>query len=185
MIFLFVFFSVFIAFSDSNNNVLKNFYSEKIVPDVIDTGPKHVLQVKWFRKLEANGGNEVLPSQVKGEPKLSWPVKNQNDLFTLIFVDPDAPSRRDPSKAEFRHWIVINIPGNQVSKGETVLPYIGPSPPEGTGLHRYVLLIFKQKEKIQTSMKSRPNFKTQEFAKKLNLGTPVAGNFYTSQWHEE
>ena len=55
-------------------------------------------------------------------------------------LDPDAPSRADPKFREWRHWLVVNIPGSDVAKGEEVAAYIGSGPPEGTGLHRYVYL---------------------------------------------
>ena len=35
---------------------------------------------------------------------------------------------------------MVNIPGNDVAKGEEVATYIGSGPPEGTGLHRYIFL---------------------------------------------
>lgn len=54
--------------------------------------------------------------------------------------DPDAPSRVDPKWREWRHWLVGNIPGFDVSKGETLSEYIGSGPPKDTGLHRYIFL---------------------------------------------
>lgn len=42
------------------------------------------------------------------------------------------------------HWGVVNIPGANVTAGQTIAEYVGAGPPEGTGLHRYVLLVFKQ-----------------------------------------
>ena len=57
-----------------------------------------------------------------------------------MFPDPDAPSRADPKWGEWRHWLVVNIPGNDISKGDTIAQYIGAAPPVGTGLHRYVIL---------------------------------------------
>ena len=60
---------------------------------------------------------------------------------TLIFpTDPDAPSRKDPKYREWRHWLVVNIPGGDVSKGEVCAEYVGAGPPKGTGLHRYIVL---------------------------------------------
>jgi phosphatidylethanolamine-binding protein (PEBP) family uncharacterized protein len=34
-----------------------------------------------------------------------------NKLFTLVMVDPDAPSPDHPTMAQWLHWIVANIPG--------------------------------------------------------------------------
>ena len=58
----------------------------------------------------------------------------------MSISDPDAPSRKDPKYREWRHWVVVNIPGGDVSKGEVCAEYIGAGPPKGTGLHRYIIL---------------------------------------------
>ena len=58
----------------------------------------------------------------------------------MLRADPDAPSRKDPKYREWRHWVVVNIPGGDVSKGEVCAEYVGAGPPKGTGLHRYVIL---------------------------------------------
>lgn len=74
-------------------------------------------------------------------------------LFVIIWLyefstDPDAPSRAKPEFREWHHWLVGNIPGNDVGKGETLSEYVGSGPPQGTGLHRYVFLVYKQNDKI-------------------------------------
>lgn len=61
-------------------------------------------------------------------------------LSKAMLSDPDALSRADPKYREWRHWLVMNIPGCAVSKGDEVAVYVGSGPPEGTGLHRYVFL---------------------------------------------
>lgn len=42
------------------------------------------------------------------------------------------------------HWLVRNIPGNDIKKGEVIAEYRGSGPPEGTGLHRYIFLLYEQ-----------------------------------------
>ncbi|CAG8501380.1 5472_t:CDS:2 [Racocetra fulgida] len=60
--------------------------------------------------------------------------------FTLMMVDPDAPSRENPTLREWRHWIVGNIPSDgNLSEATHLDDYYAPSPPSGTGEHRYVL----------------------------------------------
>lgn len=75
---------------------------------------------------------------------------NETNQFDL--TDPDAPSRKEPTRREFRHWLAVNIAGSDLSSGETVFQFIGSGPPQGTGLHRYVFLLFKQpKGKVENT----------------------------------
>ncbi len=42
----------------------------------------------------------------------------EDAYYTVIFTDPDAPSRADPQFREVHHWLVVNIPGNRLAEGE-------------------------------------------------------------------
>lgn len=86
---------------------------------------------------------------------------------------------------------VVNIPGNKITDGEVLTEYIGSAPPKGSGLHRYVFLLFKQSEKLKFNEPyhsntdgNRGNFSTENFAKKYNLGKPIAGNFYQAEYDD-
>ena len=128
---------------------------------------------------------------MKNQPKIEW-TGDANTFYTLILTDPDAPSRAEPKMREFHHWLVGNIPGNDLSKGDVLSEYVGSGPPEGTGLHRYVYLLYKQPAKINftepkitnKSAENRPNFSTKKFAEKYNLGKPIAGNFYQASFDD-
>ena len=61
-----------------------------------------------------------------------WTAK-PDTLYALFMMDPDAPSRKTPKKREWYHWAVLNIPGTNVEKGETVAEYIGAGPPAEIG----------------------------------------------------
>lgn len=82
-------------------------------------------------------------------PTVLW-ESDKGALYTLLMTDPDAPSRQTPTFGEVRHWLVVNIPENKIEEGDTLFEYIGAGAPEGTGLHRYIFLVYKQSEKIQT-----------------------------------
>ncbi|KAH8418181.1 hypothetical protein KR222_011199 [Zaprionus bogoriensis] len=104
-------------------------------------------------------------------------------------VDPDAPSRTDPKLREVLHWCVINIPGSDVASGQVIAEYVGAGPGEGSGLHRYVFLVFKQADKItsakvipNTTREGRLNVKIRDYVSKYNFGAPVAGNFFQAQF---
>lgn len=60
-------------------------------------------------------------------------------------TDPDATSRLNPDLREIRHWLVFNIPGCSIENGDEVTEFIGSGPQNGTELHRYVFLVYKQK----------------------------------------
>ena len=61
-------------------------------------------------------------------------------VHNFMHPDPDAPSRSDPKFGEWRHWVVFNIPGADLAKGEEWWAYVGAGPPKDTGLHRYIFL---------------------------------------------
>lgn len=164
---------------------------EGVVPDVIPVAPREKATVSYPSGVSVNEGNELKPRQVKDQPKVEWNA-DSSALYTLCMTDPDAPSRKDPKFREWHHWLVGNIPGNDVSKGEVLSAYVGSGPPEGTGLHRYVFLIYKQSGKLTFDEKRLPNnsgdgrggFSIKKFADKYKLGDPIAGNFYQAQWDD-
>jgi len=169
-------------------NVLK---THEIIPDLIDSAP-HVqgLNVTYGNNTAVHYGDELVPTLTRALPtNVSWNA-DPTSLYTVLFVDPDAPSREDPRFRSWQHWVVVNIPGNNTAKGTTLTQYAGPSPPANTGLHRYVFLVFKQENElsvdepiISSRAGSRGKFSVREFAAKHHLGTPKAVNFFQAQ-HE-
>ncbi|GJQ70411.1 hypothetical protein Trydic_g22840 [Trypoxylus dichotomus] len=143
---------------------------QKVIPDVIDKVPPAVLDVVYTNDVKVN--------------------QDEGDYYLLVMTDPDAPSRSNPKFREWHHWLVGNIPGSNVNKGEMLSEYVGAGPPKGTGLHRYVLLVYKQPGKLSFNEKKLTNrsgdgrgkFSIRNFAKKYNLGDPIAGNFFQAQW---
>lgn len=94
-----------------------------------------------------NLGNELTPTQVKDLPSVSFAADPQK-FYTLVMTDPDAPSRIEPTYREFKHWVVVNIPGDDVASGENLAEFVGSGPPMDTGLHRYVFLVYEQPKKL-------------------------------------
>jgi len=138
--------------------------------------------------LKAELGNELTPTQVKDQPTVRWNAepysfytlclvgkyitelylkKKMLIIFLLFLSDPDAGSKK-----EFQHWLVGNIQGSDVSRGETLTAYVGSATPPNTGnkyfieyiiqllqglhitfqyflgLHRYVFLVYMQPSKL-------------------------------------
>ncbi|CAH0402668.1 unnamed protein product [Chilo suppressalis] len=171
--------------------VAQAFQASKIVPDVIPTAPEATIELKYPSGAVASQGNELTPTQVKNQPSVSYKA-DPAAYYTLVFTDPDNYNTTEPVYREWHHWLVGNIPGNKVSQGEVLSGYIGSGPPEGTGIHRYVFILYKQPGKINfdgtrltnKSIDGRAAFSTKKFAEKYNLGAPVAGNFYRAQFDD-
>ncbi|KAI3914990.1 hypothetical protein MKW98_020537 [Papaver atlanticum] len=91
----------------------------------------------------------------------------------LVMVDPDAPSPNEPTMREYVHWIVVDVPGGtspSEHERKEVVRYMGPKPPEG--MHRYVMVVFKQKGELKMVVEepaSRAHFNTRNFAQQYDL----------------
>ncbi|KAI8046574.1 protein D3 [Drosophila gunungcola] len=167
---------------------------DDIVPDVVDAVPAGTVQVTYGDDLQVRQGNELTPTQVKDVPNVSWSgLEGRSNLITLLMVDPDAPTRQDPKFREILHWAVVNIPGSNIdpSGGHPLAAYVGSGPPQGTGLHRYIFLLYRQENKIEetptisnTTRAGRLNFNARDFAAKHGLGAPIAANYYQAQFDD-
>lgn len=51
----------------------------------------------------------------------------------VLRLDPDAPSRQNPTEGPYNHWLVVNIPAGNLSQGDVLFSYEGAGPPPGTG----------------------------------------------------
>lgn len=175
-----------------SKNVQALFKEHCIVPDVLTTAPSELLDIKYPNGTSVDIGKELTPTQVKDKPVVKWTPKD-NEYYTLALVDPDAPSRESPKFREWHHWLVGNIFGSDMSKGDILSDYIGSGPPKGTGLHRYVFILYKQQEKIDFSKlpklpsnsgDKRGMFSIAKFAQQYKLGVPIAGNFYVAKYDD-
>ena len=64
-------------------------------------------------------------NEVEKEPKVIWKA-DKNTYYTIMMTDADS-SPNDPFQREFLHWLVLNVPGTDISKGEIKAPYIPPA----------------------------------------------------------
>ena len=85
-------------------------------------------------------------------------------------IDPDAPSKDNPTKAQWRHWLVINTKGEFTiikfhqtidctkvintltgdsieTGGDVITKYKGPTPPKGSGKDFVFFVPFYPNEK--------------------------------------
>ncbi|CAB3219860.1 unnamed protein product [Arctia plantaginis] len=173
------------------SDVVSSFEVHEIVPDIVPKAPNAVASVLYPSGVVVNLGNVLMPSSVQETPIVEWDA-DSNQFYTLAMIDADPPSRAEPTAREYQHWLVGNVPGANIEEGERLSDYIGSGPPAGTGLHRYVFLVYQQPGKLTfdeprlTNVLSseRGGFSIADFAIKYSMGDPIAGNFYQSEYED-
>ncbi|XP_056414755.1 phosphatidylethanolamine-binding protein 4-like [Hyla sarda] len=122
-------------------------------------------------------------TQVWGPPWIKFSKAKSEKIYTLIMVDPDAPSRYQPIYRFWRHWLVSDIPGRVLLRGRNVTgnvlsSYRQPNPPAGTGYHRYQFLLFMQYPGVSPSLlpeeEHLESWDMNAFVLRWILGNPVA-----------
>ncbi|NXI40054.1 RM38 protein, partial [Galbula dea] len=134
-------------------------------------------------------GNIVTPSEASSPPEVSYEAE-KGSLWTLLLTNPDGHLRDTDS--EYLHWLVANIPGNDIKSGKEICHYLPPFPAMGTGYHRFIFLLFKQDCPIDFSEDVRPvpchslkmrTFSTFDFYRKHeDAMTPAGLAFFQCQW---
>eukprot|EP00257_Ricinus_communis_P019229 XP_015578156.1 protein MOTHER of FT and TFL1 [Ricinus communis] len=91
----------------------------KVIGEVLDMyNPVAEFTVHYGSKQIANGC-EIKPSAAVQMPRAQiLGSRLTPSLYTLVMVDPDAPSPSDPKWREWLHWIAVDIPeGSDATKG--------------------------------------------------------------------
>ncbi|XP_021829492.1 protein HEADING DATE 3A-like [Prunus avium] len=101
----------------------------RVVGDVLDPFTRSVsLRVTYGMK-EVNNGCELKPSQVVHQPRVDTGGDDLRTFYTLVMVDPDAPSPSDPNLKEYLHWLVTDIPATTAASfGQEIVCYESPRP---------------------------------------------------------
>lgn len=134
-------------------------------------------------------GNELAPFEVKLQPHIQYDA-GVDKLYTLLLTNPDG--HLEDNDMEYVHWLVGNIPGNDILQGEVLVDYMQPIPARGTGFHRHVFILFEQdgnitydSEKVDqpcTSLRKR-DFKTCQFYQRFSKHLiPVSLRFFQCKW---
>ncbi|XP_065339750.1 large ribosomal subunit protein mL38 [Cloeon dipterum] len=132
-------------------------------------------------------GNQLKPKEVLKQPVIQF--KSDPDTFwTLVLTNPDGHLTKENS--EYVHWMIGNIPGSDVSKGDVIFDYLQPFPLKGVGYQRMVFVLYKQEKKLEFSQlkKSQPSladrtFSTYEFYRdRQDVMTPAGLAFFQTDW---
>ncbi|XP_010270138.1 PREDICTED: protein HEADING DATE 3A-like [Nelumbo nucifera] len=150
----------------------------RVIGDVLDPFDKSISLRVFYNNREVNNGFEFRPSEVVNQPRVEIGGSDRRKMYTLVMVDPDAPSPADPNMREYLHWLVNDIPGgSEASYGNEILCYQSPRPV--AGIHRIVFVLFEQTVRQETDAPGwRSNFNVRDFAELYNLGLPVAAVYF-------
>ncbi|KAG8529636.1 uncharacterized protein KY384_005116 [Bacidia gigantensis] len=154
-------------------------------------------------RLTSKPGTQVVPS-------LFLPSSSQASTakyYTIIAIDPDAPSRTNTSLANVLHWLQpsfhistssnVTYPANTtllplVSSAKPFSTYIGPAPGAGSGPHRYIFFLYEQSSASydlpaiyeglgqgEGRTKNITKFDLEAYVQRVGLNGPVAGTYFT------
>ena len=121
----------------------------------------------------------ISPLNASSEPIIHYDAK-KDKKYTLIMYDPDA-------YVGCRiHWTIINIPGSDTNKGDIIFNYDGPHPPENTGIHKYIFLIFEQDSNIIVNINNNNKNRIitlENLLEKLNIKSePIYRTYFNSSF---
>jgi len=169
-----------------------------VFQDLYDFGffyPTKVLQVGYpvsdGESAPVHLGNIIVPAETRQQPEVRFEAE-PGELYTLVMTSLDAHLELD--NMEYLHWMVGNIPGNDVSKGVSVCDYMQPFVPKGAGYHRFVFVLYKQDKQLDFAKQMRTpntvdlrerNFRTLDWYREhQDRLTPCGLAFFQSKWDD-
>ena len=106
--------------------------------------------------------------KTKKTPKINFD-RYPSEKYTIVTIDPDAPSRKNPIYKYWLHLLIIN-------NDQKVIPYESPSPPKGSGKHRYIFYLLKQQNTINKNKLMTPN-KNPQIVDNIKISDIKRNNF--------
>nr|ABN46891.1 flowering locus T-like protein [Vitis labrusca x Vitis vinifera] len=153
----------------------------RVVGDVLDPFLRSITLRVTYNNREVANGCEFRPSQLVSQPRVDIGGDDLRTFYTLVMVDPDAPSPSNPNLREYLHWLVTDIPATTGANfGQEIVCHESPRPT--AGIHRFVFVLFRQLGRQTVYAPGwRQNFNTRDFAELYNLGLPVAAVYFNCQ----
>ncbi|XP_033234483.1 putative odorant-binding protein A5 [Drosophila pseudoobscura] len=166
-------------------HLVESLRQARIIPDVLNCEPQAVIQVLYPCDIVVEPGITISVDEAVKEPIIRW-KSDASKLYTFVMIDLDMPK----AKGHYLLWLVGNIPGCDVVRGERIVAYMDKRSSEGKELHRSLFLAYRQYLELDfdepyltaADTEGRAHFDVNGFAKKYALGSPIAANFFVAKW---
>ena len=177
-----------------------DFKNYDLVPDLLPSfNPSALMTVTFPGVGPISPGQNLSMQQTAPAPNVTITPANSSVPttvnYTLMMVDARAVGTNE-SNGQILHWLANSAtlkkgssssPSLNVSTdgGLVVTNYVSPQPPAGTGLHRYVIMLFSQPASFSpVGNLSTPNvdidlyFHLTDYLSSGKLGLPIASMFF-------
>ncbi|XP_065217982.1 protein D3-like [Planococcus citri] len=166
----------------------------EVVPKLIPQAPQDWCDVRFPTGTKFDKGAMVAAKAIRRRPTVTWKGE-PGALYTVFMYGVNKYINKIVMFADlilqdfYLHWIVVNVPGNQLSAPENKITsgiewfeFLKPLIPPYTVTHRYVILVYKQDHPLPENGtaiydEGFADFPSHEvFVHNETLGEPVCGN---------
>lgn len=177
-------------------SIIAQFKNAGLTPSPITTFNPSALLAVTYGSSAIDAGKPQTVDAVKPQPQLTLtPVTNSADVsasatYTVAMIDADYAGASQ-AEGQTRHWLVNGVKATGTSTltldtnaGTNITAYGGPFPAEGSGAHRYMLLVLAQPSTFTAPATPAANspiekFDFEAYVKSAGLGNIVAGSYIT------
>lgn len=134
-------------------------------------------------------------TDAQSPPEIFFAGLDSSKNYLVVSLDIDAPFPSFGFLGPILHWIQPGVKPTESGNLDTTAPfvanYIGPAPPPGSSPHRYIFFLYEEPVGFDAKAHAPPNgqklgnmsrmrYDFDAWAKKINLGTVVAFNYFNS-----
>lgn len=137
-----------------------------------------------FGKTTVRDGQWISVPTANQNLMISYPMSPQRK-YAIIFYDLSAPYPSDPHNSPYLHYLVINVPGNNIADGDVLMDYLPPDPPRDSDAHTYYLEVYEQKaSKRPYRHTKRDNFDLDNFKETYGISAGPVASFNFRSGHQ-
>ncbi|KAM0321804.1 hypothetical protein ACHAQA_009901 [Verticillium albo-atrum] len=187
------------------------FTAAGIVPDVLAAFNPTVSFYVGYNTADGHGAALITPSTELSTAEAVAPqefsvegIANAENItdssrFIIVLVGPDAPTRDNPTNRSIRHYLagnftvgtaastILSTASTLTNSSTPFTSYGAPAPAAGSGVHRYIYLLYVQPEGLNSAgfetvgldADDRQTFDLAQFRTQAGLGPAIGGTYFT------